>query len=67
MTNYVSHATNPFPGGFTTATILDTLDGSYRVTVVTRFHSGNYLTERDEAGLSLAKAKSMMAFYGGHS
>jgi hypothetical protein len=61
---YVKHADKFFPGGKTTATILTgKTPALYRVTVITRFDSGNYLKESDMDNLSLVAAEGMLAFH----
>lgn len=53
-----------FPGGETTVTVMEAYAGMYRVIVIHRFDSGNFITERDEI-VSLVAAEGMLAFYKG--
>lgn len=55
--------TKQFPGGETTASIQSTGAGLHRVTVITRFDSGNFITELDEKNLSFVAAQGLLALY----
>ncbi len=55
--------TKRFPGGETTVSLVGTGAGLHRVSVITRFDSGNYITEIDEKNLSLVAAQGLMALY----
>jgi len=61
--SYVTSFKKTFPGGETTASILDEGVGRYRVTVITRFDSGNYLKERDERFGGWDEALKFAEFY----
>lgn len=62
---YVTHKKLTVAGCETTATILDAGDGTYRVTAIARFPSGNFLTEEDKSGLTYEAAASLMRFWTG--
>ena len=55
-------ATKKFPGGETTVTILDSNSG-FRVTVIHRFASGNFIKEYDRGILSWEAAQGILKFY----
>ena len=62
MNNLVTTSKKQFPGGVTTAYVLDEGD-TYGVSVITRFDSGNYLTNYKETGMKPVDALKTAEFY----
>lgn len=56
-------ATKDFPRGTTTATMILEMNGFYRVTVIHRFDSGNFVKDCDARNLSQVAAEGLLAFY----
>lgn len=56
-------ATKQFPGGYTTATMIPTHSGMFKVTVIHRFDSGNFCTEKPHDNLSKVAALGLLHFY----
>lgn len=60
----VTTKTKRFPGGETTVSVLDDeIPGLYRVTVIHRFDSGNFVKEPDHNNLSRVAAEGLLALY----
>jgi hypothetical protein len=59
----IAVGTKRFPGGETTAYTLSAEDGTYAVRVITRFPSGNYITNYQEDGMTPDEARKVAAFY----
>lgn len=60
----MKQATKSYPGMVTVATILpDEIPGLFRVCVIHRFDSGNFVTDDKSKHLSLVAAEGLLAFY----
>jgi hypothetical protein len=62
MKTLVTTSKKQFPGGVTTAYVLDE-GATYGVSVITRFDSGNYITNYKESGMQPAEALKTAEFY----
>lgn len=59
----VETAIKKHPNGYTTASILQSNAGMFKVTVIHRFDSGNFIKEPEFDNLSLVAAKGLLHFY----